>query len=537
MLTSLTVRCSLALGMTASRKYQLRQHQDRDADFLADSLGATMLETPKQPSPPPPPPSHLDHETNYPLGRFIQNSPPPSSPPLDNDYQSQQQQHYISRARMSNDSVHTMPTMQAPRQGHHRRSSTTDGMTPRPSIASTSNSSVLPSPQSVRALRGPSNKAMPPLPRHSLPSSMAPPAGSPRTRALMRTIYPALLSRVAEAFQARITLSERAKDGLAYKDAFDGREAVALLAQIIKTTDRNLALLLGRALDAQKFFHDVTYDHRLRDSANEVYQFRTALPTPFMSGDELATATNGSAQPGRESTGTPVSTATRNDAAGPVRPNISPIAGHPVSAKPLSSSTTQTTSLDMHADTTGDAPLLLPVAASVASVAESSTSGGTPLSPVSTNEDSGSLPPYPGEGVGTASVDSHGQHPQQPQRLGSDQRAASPTILFGSGATTLPTAPAPRPSPSEALDAATAAATAAASDEIPLPSGVFTLLTECYSPTCTRDRLCYSIACPRRLEQQARLNLQPQPVLKRTISQESLGDLVVSFARPSDLLM
>lgn len=57
------------------------------------------------------------------------------------------------------------------------------------------------------------------------------------------------------------------------------------IAYIIKTTDRNLALLLGRALDAQKFFHDVTYDHRLRDSGNELYQFRTKLPSPFVSGE------------------------------------------------------------------------------------------------------------------------------------------------------------------------------------------------------------------------------------------------------------
>ncbi|RKP13830.1 CNH domain-containing protein, partial [Piptocephalis cylindrospora] len=40
-----------------------------------------------------------------------------------------------------------------------------------------------------------------------------------------------------------------------------------------------------------------------------------------------------------------------------------------------------------------------------------------------------------------------------------------------------------------------------------LPQGVFTLLADCYSPTCTRHHLCYSIACPRRLEQQARLAL------------------------------
>jgi hypothetical protein len=90
---------------------------------------------------------------------------------------------------------------------------------------------------------------------------------------------------VAQAFRERIPITDRVKDGLTYKDAFDGREAVDKIAYIIKTTDRNLALLLGRALDAQKFFHDVTYDHRLRDSANELYQFRTILPSPFVSGE------------------------------------------------------------------------------------------------------------------------------------------------------------------------------------------------------------------------------------------------------------
>ncbi|KAG5647488.1 hypothetical protein DXG03_009424 [Asterophora parasitica] len=105
------------------------------------------------------------------------------------------------------------------------------------------------------------------------------------TRPKTPIVYPALLSRVAEAFRDRIPLTDKFKDGLTYKDAFDGREAVDKIAYIIKTTDRNLALLLGRALDAQKFFHDVTYDHRLRDSGSEVYQFRTKLPSPFVSGE------------------------------------------------------------------------------------------------------------------------------------------------------------------------------------------------------------------------------------------------------------
>ncbi|KAH7890772.1 CNH domain-containing protein [Phlebopus sp. FC_14] len=226
-----------------------------------------------------------------------------------------------------------------------RRDRTTQDRSMSMSAASTSMRTVLDS------------RSRPPIPpalqgRNSPTTSTK--ALTPRSRTPI--VYPALLSRVAEAFRERINPADRIKDGLTYKDAFDGREAVDKIAYIIKTTDRNLALLLGRALDAQKFFHDVTYDHRLRDSAAELYQFRTKL-SPFV-------------------------------------------------------------------------------------------------------------------------VESRG-------RQGSESL-----------------------------------------DEIPLPSGVFTLLTDCYSPTCSRDQLCYSIACPRRLEQQARLNMKPQPGLRKQISRESLGDLV-----------
>lgn len=97
----------------------------------------------------------------------------------------------------------------------------------------------------------------------------------PKRRAPL--VYPALLSKVAEVFRERIGLSDKEKDGLVYKSSFTGHEAVELIAYIMQTTDRNLALLLGRSLDAQKFFHDVTYDHRLRDSSQELYQFRETI--------------------------------------------------------------------------------------------------------------------------------------------------------------------------------------------------------------------------------------------------------------------
>ncbi|KAI5212959.1 hypothetical protein AUEXF2481DRAFT_70482 [Aureobasidium subglaciale EXF-2481] len=152
-------------------------------------------------------------------------------------------------------------------------------------------------------------------------------------------VYGALLSKVAAAFYDRIPMAEKEKDALVYKNAFTGHDAVELIAYIIRTSDRNLALLLGRSLDAQKFFHEVAYAHRLRDSPNEIYQFKEAVV-------------------------------------------------------------------------------------------------------------------------------------EEPAEV----------------------------------------------------NGVFTLLTECYSPTCTRDHLCYSIACPRRLEQQQRLNMKIQPGLKREGSQASLRD-------------
>jgi hypothetical protein len=225
-------------------------------------------------------------------------------------------------------------------------------------------------------------------------------------------VYPALLSRVAEALRARIVLTDIVKDGLTYQNAFDGRQAVDKIAYIIKTTDRNLALLLGRALDAQKYFHAVTYDHRLRDSVSDVYQFRTRVGSPFHSG-ELSPPTVTSPSSHGRSTPTP-------------------------DARP---------ELGVPRDT------------------------GSPSNDASTESDPGKQPD-------------------------------TSTVLA-----------------TDALDDT--------ADDVLLPTGVFTLLTDCYSPTCSRDRLCYSITCPRRLEQQSRLNMKPLPGLgiKRQLSHESLGDM------------
>ncbi|AOA64321.1 Rho GDP/GTP exchange factor [Komagataella phaffii CBS 7435] len=181
------------------------------------------------------------------------------------------------------------------------------------------------------------------------------------------SVYPAMLSRVARKFQETITLGIKVKDGLEYKDSFTGVEAVDVICRLIRTTDRNLALLLGRALDAQKLFRDVTYEHRLRDSKNEVYIFNSTNDTDFY---QLAAQNKAN------------------------------------------------------------------------------------------NETTTSF---------SVSVTNYGEVEQTKV------------------------------------------------------NGVFTLLTECYSPTCTRDKLCYSIACPRRLEQQARNNMKINGDLMRADSKISMS--------------
>lgn len=197
-------------------------------------------------------------------------------------------------------------------------------------------------------------------------SSRAATANTPR----QPLVYPAVLSRVAIAFKERIVTGPRFKNGLEYRDAFTGSEAVDLIARIIRTSDRNLALLLGRSLDAQKFFHDVTYEHRLRDSNNEVYQFTEDAVSPY------------------------------------------PDTGQPFRQDSVNSGLVDYTELESQPS------------------------------------------------QATLTVDK------------------------------------PQPPPSVGVN------------------GVFTLLTECYSPTCSKDNLCYSIACPRRLEQQARLGQKASSLLR-----------------------
>ncbi|KAJ2816871.1 RHO1 GDP-GTP exchange protein 2, partial [Coemansia furcata] len=91
----------------------------------------------------------------------------------------------------------------------------------------------------------------------------------------VKPVYPAMLSLVANSFYEIMSqvLQTHTRNGLEYTECFTGRDAVDAIYAIIKAADRNLAIVVGRALEQQKLFHDVDYEKRLRDDSNELYAF------------------------------------------------------------------------------------------------------------------------------------------------------------------------------------------------------------------------------------------------------------------------
>ncbi|KLO05311.1 hypothetical protein SCHPADRAFT_731025 [Schizopora paradoxa] len=101
-----------------------------------------------------------------------------------------------------------------------------------------------------------------------------------------------LLSQIAEDFQVRMSsqLSDQVRDGSTYKGAFTGRIAVDQLAIVLDTSDRQLALLIGRSLNAQGLFSDVKKERNLFEDSEEIYQFGVGMKegnTPEQSQQKL----------------------------------------------------------------------------------------------------------------------------------------------------------------------------------------------------------------------------------------------------------
>jgi len=239
-------------------------------------------------------------------------------------------------------------------------------------------------------------------------------------------VYPSLLSEVAKIFKESVILTINTKDGLEYHDTFTGKMAVDIICRIIRTNDRNLALLLGRSLDAQKFFHDVTYNHRLRDSVHEVYAFSHIYSDVEFYQEDGNNGSGGNNSANNSKHGTFIDNG-------------------------------QTQQLQL-------------------------------------------------------ALQDHVLLQQLPNHQPMAPSYDIPSLIIGADGS------------STSLSNMGVAQKELTATQQTGVNGVFTILTDCYSPTCTRNRLCYSIACPRRLEQQARLNLKPQGGLKRAVSRLSLHE-------------
>lgn len=97
----------------------------------------------------------------------------------------------------------------------------------------------------------------------------------PAVHELFDQIARPLLSNIAENFQEHMTtlLSDQVRGGSTYKGVFTGREAVDQLAIILKTSDRQLALFIGRSLGAQGLFSDAKSEQHAFEDSEEIYQF------------------------------------------------------------------------------------------------------------------------------------------------------------------------------------------------------------------------------------------------------------------------
>lgn len=74
------------------------------------------------------------------------------------------------------------------------------------------------------------------------------PTSLPVVKERLLSVYPALLSKVAEAFKESIVLTTKTKDSIKYKDVFDGKEAV-VKKKLFMVTTRTQFLCRTNCLD------------------------------------------------------------------------------------------------------------------------------------------------------------------------------------------------------------------------------------------------------------------------------------------------
>ncbi|KAI0226125.1 RHO1 GDP-GTP exchange protein 2 [Massospora cicadina] len=96
-------------------------------------------------------------------------------------------------------------------------------------------------------------------------------------RADLAPLTGALISDVADRFLIVVPRQTHTKDSLEYQNSFTGKDIVDTICALLDTTDRKLALEYGRSLEAQRLFHDVTFESILKDTPYEIFILRDFL--------------------------------------------------------------------------------------------------------------------------------------------------------------------------------------------------------------------------------------------------------------------
>ena len=186
----------------------------------------------------------------------------------------------------------------------------------------------------------------------------------------------------------------------------------------------------------------MTYEHWLQDSINEIYQFKGSVPTPFMNadGDKTTTGTLSKSK----------AIIALQSSAG--RDSVS-ITGSFATA---------------------------PTNEGFFMTAESQSTGRPPPTPLTRQGQQKSL-----SSSSTASENTHSPNVLSPDSVATSSIPLSPDAS--------PTDTKDKEHGALVTQRHQRAESIASAEEAPLPSGA----TGCYSPTCTKDRLCYSVAYPR----------------------------------------
>ena len=85
--------------------------------------------------------------------------------------------------------------------------------------------------------------------------------------------HPEFMSQLARVFMDHVPTGTYTRDNIDYKSCFRGSLAVDVLCKLMNCLDRRVAVEVGKTMQQQKLFIEVTYRKQFRDDPSELFQF------------------------------------------------------------------------------------------------------------------------------------------------------------------------------------------------------------------------------------------------------------------------